>query len=173
MARHLAVLIFPLVGLVAPSQTSSKLSKIDQESLQMTVTQLKDAILHDDIQKVLTFISKTNGLTCTDTKYSYDRISNFLKDKNSHLYLSLFDSSRFSKLCGSNYSPEYPAISEKEFFTRATNTSIDITSPKNGWAFVVYKSQTKGHYQREWTFHKENGQWKIAEGFIIGNCSCG
>jgi hypothetical protein len=172
--RNLLIKAAIIVGSAAASCYGGQpLSAQDRSSIQLVVTQLKEAILQEDTHKLLSLISNQIGLTCTDSKYSQKQISGFLKDKTSYLYLSLFDSKGYSQRCGGNYPPEFPAISEKEFLSKASRPTIEITPIEAGWAKVVYKSETKGHYQREWVFHKESGSWKIAEGFIIGNCSCG
>lgn len=163
-----------IVGSVAANcNCAQPLSVHDKSSVQRVVTQIKDAILQEDIPKLLSLISNQFGLTCTDSKYSHKQISSFLKDKTSYLYLSLFDSKGYSQRCGGNYPPEFPAISEKEFLSKASNPTIEITPIEAGWVKVVYKSNMKGHYQREWILHKEFGSWKMTEGFIVGSCSCG
>jgi hypothetical protein len=169
----LIALILLFVGLASAAQTSKPMSQTDQENLHQVAVALKDAILHEDVEGVLRHISQSNGLTCTDTQIPYRQVKKDLHNKKSHLYISLFDSTRFYKLCGHQYPGEYPAISDKEFFTKASSVSIEIKSIEDGWAQVTYKSQIKSHYPREYTFHKEGPSWKLREGFIVGRCSCG
>jgi hypothetical protein len=157
----------------AAASTPTPLSHPDRESLLKAAVDLKEAILRQDIDGFLHHVSKLNGLTCTDTQIQYQQIKKDLHNKESHLYMSLFDSTRFSKQCGHQYPREYPAISDKEFFSKATNMSIEITRAADGWAQVTYKSETKGHYPREYTFHKEGSDWKLTEGVVVDSCSCG
>jgi hypothetical protein len=173
VAQILVALALFFMGVAAAAPTYASLSQADREKLRKVAEQLKEAILHEDVDGILRHVSKTNGLTCTDTKIPYQQVRKDLRNKNSHLYMSLFDSVRFSKQCGHEYPAEYPAISDKEFFTKAANESIEIVSIADGWAQVTYKSQTEGLYPREYSFHKEGQDWKLIEGFIVGSCSCG
>lgn len=168
----LGIVISLFIG-VAEASTPTPLSQADRDNLLKVAVELKETILHEDINGFLHYVSKLNGLTCTDTKIPYQQITRDLQNKKSHLYISLFDSARFSKQCGHEYPEEYPAISDKEFFTNATTLSIEITRVEDGWAQVIYKSATKKHYPREFIFHKEGSDWKLTEGVIVGSCSCG
>jgi len=87
--------------------------------------------------------------------------------------MSLFDSARFAASCGKKYPPAYPAISDREFLATA-NPGAAITSLGDGWEKVTLTSAVKGHYAREWYFHKEGRTWKLAgASLILGRCSCG
>lgn len=156
-----------------PPNTAEVLSEANQKEIRAVALKVKEAILDENVDEFLRHVSPSEGLTCTDSNYSYKSIERFLRDKNSHLYISLFDSVRFSRQCGNEYPPEYPAISEKEFF-RAANDSVQITKLDNDWAKVTFTSSVKSHYPREWYFHREGGTWKLAGGsVVIGSCSCG
>ena len=134
---------------------------------------LKEAILNEDVDGILRHVSKSNGLTCRDTQIPYQQVRKDLQNRNSHLYMSLFDSVIFSKQCGYEYPAEHPPISDKEFLSTAANESIEFESITDEWARVTFKSQTKGPYRREYSFHKEESGWKLTGGFIVSRCSCG
>ncbi len=169
----LAALILLLAGLASATTTPEALSPTDRDKLLRVAVELKEAILHEDVEGILRHVSKSNGLICTDTRIPYQQIRKDLHNKNSHLYMSLFDSASFSKKCGSEYPAEYPAISDKEFFTTATSESIEIEPMGGGSAQVAFKSKTKGRYPREFLFHKEGREWKLTDGFVLSRCSCG
>ena len=171
--RHLAAATLILAGLAYTAPAAQPLAPSDEEDLRKTALELKDAIVHEDVQGILRRVSRSKGLICTDSRISYQQVQKDLHNKNSHLYMSLFDSARFAKRCGGQYPPAYPAISEKEFFTAVQNDMIEIARVGKGWAQVVFKSKTEGHYPREWVFHKEGGQWRLSDGFIVSRCTCG
>ena len=168
----LAALILLFAGLASATMTSEALSPTDRDKLLKVAVEVKEAILHEDVEGILRHVSKA-GLICTDTSIPYRQIKRDLHNKDSHLYMSLFDSARFSKQCGSEYPAEYPGISDKEFFTTATSESIEIAPMGGGSAQVTFKSKTQGHYPREWLFHKKGREWKFTDGFILNRCSCG
>jgi hypothetical protein len=163
-----ALSIFAVALDAAPrSQTSS-----DEAEISAAVARVRKAILETDVPELLGNLSRT-GLTCTDTKYSYNEVKRFLKDTKSHLYIGLFDATAFSARCGDEYPADYPAISDREFL-RTANPGFEITAMGPGWVSIRITSPLRSHYQREWSFHREAGRWKVAGGsFIIGNCSCG
>jgi hypothetical protein len=152
---------------------AQELSAADQNELRMVAIELREAILKENVDGIVKRLRTGHGLTCTDTLIPYKQVKSDLYNKNSHLYMSLFDSVRWNKQCGSHYPPEYPAISEKEFFSRTIDEPIEITALKDGWAKVIFKSKNKSLYPREWYFHKEGGVWKFGDGFIVSRCSCG
>jgi hypothetical protein len=168
----LAVSIF-FFGVASAAPTTESLSLIDQQDLRRVALELRGAILHEDIARILRHVSRSNGLGCTDTEIPYKQVEKYLHEKKSHLYMSLFDSSRFSTQCGNDYSPEFPAISAKEFFGAESDQTLEIVPHTRNQAQVIFKSRIKGHYQREWEFKKEGKEWKLVYGFIVGNCSCG
>jgi hypothetical protein len=149
-------------------------SQLDQQDLRRVAEKLKTAILKEDIDGILRHIDP-DGLRCTDTKVPYQQVRRDLHNKNSDLYLSLFDTARFVKRCGRGYPSDYPAISDREFFSRAENETIEIEiSERNKErAKVTIRSSVKGHYPRELYFHKVAGKWKVSHGFIVGSCTCG
>jgi len=156
----------------APFSFSPRPGPRPQRDIRRVAEELKAAILKEDIEGILRHIHP-DGLTCTDTKNSYQQVRRDLHNKNSHLYLSLFDTARFVKRCGRGYTSEYPAISDKEFFSRAENETIEISESAKDWAKVTIRSSVKSHYPREWDFHKFAGKWKVTEGYIVGTCTCG
>ena len=161
------------LGARRQSRTVKPLSVVEQNMLRAIAQKVKQAILDADVEGLLGHISKTSGLTCTDTNYSYGEVRAFLHDKRSHLYMSLFDSAEFARRCGSDYSSEYPAIADNDFL-RTANQSVTIARLDNDWAQVTFTTPIKNHYPREWYFHREAGTWRVASGsFIIGSCSCG
>jgi hypothetical protein len=146
---------------------------IDESRLRAAIASVRTAILAEDARTLLQNISKVASLTCTDTRYTHEEVGAFLRDRASHLYISLFDTSTFSKQCGGQYPAEYPAISEKEFL-RSANESVRIVRLDAQWAEVTLTSPVPTHYPREWYFHWESGAWKLAgRSLIVGNCSCG
>jgi len=154
------------------AQNTRTFSIADERQIRRAVVALREAILKEDLKQLLRQISGA-GLTCTDTDYSYKMIKAFLTNKRSHLYMSLFDSARFSQQCGSGYPVKYPAISEQEF-PQTANDSVRIVRIDSNWARVTLTSPNPRHYPREWSFHREGGTWKVAGGsWIVGRCACG
>ncbi len=149
------------------------LGAYEQAQLHESVMKIKEAILTENINELLKYISSEKGLSCTDTEYSYEEISTFLQNKNSHLYLSLFDEAGFSKLCGSEYPQEYPARSEKEFL-KTVNELLMVSKLEEDWIQVTMTSREKRRFPVWWYLHKEGGTWKASSGsFVIGSCTCG
>ena len=171
-AATVTVLIVLAQALVVMAGPSEALSKADDDMLRRTAEDLRAAILREDAESVLRFVSSA-GLGCTDTQVPYSRVKRDLHDKNSHLYLSLFDSSRFSKRCGTQYPPDFPAISDRDFFLSTRDGPVEIHPLGDGMAQVVFRSDRKDLYQREYDFRKEAGVWKLVYGLIVGSCSCG
>jgi hypothetical protein len=170
LCRVLALVAF---GVCASATDQATLSAHDREVILKTVDALRAAILSGNADAFLQHVSTTQGLTCTDTKYSYKDITRFLADKRSHLYMGLFDSPSFAQACGREYPPEYPAISDREFLKTA-NAAVTITTVRKGWVEVTINSPVPSHYPRMWYLHKEGEAWKLAgDGVIIGSCSCG
>ena len=156
----------------ALAQNTRTFSIADERQIRRAVVALREAILKEDLNQLSRQISGA-GLTCTDTDYSYKMIKAFLTNKRSHLYMSLFDSARFSQQCGSGYPVKYPAISEQEF-PQTANDSVRIVRIDSNWARVTLTSPNPRHYPREWSFHREGGTWKVAGGsWIVGRCACG
>jgi hypothetical protein len=154
------------------SQNTATFSTADELHIRQAVRVVKEAILKEDVGVLLRQISD-QGLVCTDTNYSSTRIRAFLENKKSHLYMSLFDSKRFSAECGSGYPSQYPAISEQEFL-RTADDSMVIVRLDPDWAQVTLTSRNVRHYPREWSLHRDNGKWKLAgNSWIIGRCACG
>jgi hypothetical protein len=171
-SRIFAVLIFVIVG-CSEKKDVRQLSESDKENIRVTATEIRKAITTNNAKRLLEFVSDAHGLSCTDTEYTHKEIQSFLKNKNSHFYISLFDNNRFAKRCGNDYLGEYPAISEKEFLQSA-NSTITIIPLENDWVEVVIESPIKSHYPRQWYLHRENQAWRISgSSFIIGSCSCG
>ena len=160
------------MGLASAAPKPAQFSRTNQDNLRKVAVKLKEAILHEDVDGILRYVSESNGLTCRDTQIPYQQVSKDLHDRNSHLYMSLFDSVGFSKKCRYEYPAEHPAISDKEFLSTAANESIEIVSITDEWAQVTFKSQTKAPFRREYSLHKEGRGWKLTGGFIVSRCSC-
>jgi hypothetical protein len=144
------------------------------EDLRGVVMQLRRAILDADTAAVLRHVSRQHGLTCTDTQTPYPQIQRDLADKQSHLYIGLFDSAAFARRCGAEgYQAAYPAISEKEFFAAAPDAPFEMRQVKPDWATVIFRSPVKTHWPREYVFHRERGQWRLTDGLIVSRCTCG
>lgn len=175
-AQILLALAILFVGLASAAPKPAQFSRTDRDNLRNVVVNLKEAIIHEDVDGILRHVSKSNGLTCRDTQIPYQQVRKDIHDRNSHLYMSLFDSVGFFKKCGYEYPAEYlaehPAISDKEFLSTATNESIEIVAITDEWAQVTFKSQTKAPYRREYSFHKEGRGWKLTGGLIVSRCSC-
>ena len=145
----------------------------EDKEIRAVVERVKVAILAGNAQALQREISQNEGLECTDTAYGYAQIKAYLKDRNSVFYKSLFDTSKFRAECGAEYSTSYPAISEKEFYAKASN-GVLVESLGENWAKVIIRSPVQSHYERELYLHKEGKVWKVAGGsFVIGACSCG
>jgi hypothetical protein len=170
LTSALAFLFCAVLGNPASAQ---EISPADRTELLKVVTELREAILLENINGILKHLRPGHGLTCTDTLIPYKQVKSDLQNKNSHLYMSLFDSKTWREQCGNHYPPEYPAISEKEFFSKVTDDPVEITPLKDSWAKVTFKPKNTSLYPREWYFHKEDGAWKFGDGFIISRCSCG
>jgi len=170
LSRVLALVAF---GVCAAATDQATLSAHDRQVILKTVDELRAAILTGNADALLQHVSATQGLTCTDTKYSYKDITHFLADKRSHLYMGLFDSPSFAQACAREYPPEYPAISDREFLKTA-NAAVTITTVRKGWVEVTINSPASSHYPRKWYLHKEGEAWKLTgDSLIIGSCSCG
>src|SRR5438105_13385939 len=103
----------------SPASEATSFSKADEKVIIAAVLQAKKAILAEDVAGLLRLVSRTEGLMCTDTPYSFKEVTAFLADTRSDLYLSLFRSQAFARKCGAGYPSQYPAISEKEFLRTA------------------------------------------------------
>jgi len=169
----LFAIAFLASGLASAGPTDIDLSARDRADLLQVAAAVKDAILRGDSTAFLGFVSQIQGLVCTDTVYRYDKVARYLRDKGSYLYMGLFDSEHFAGQCGKDYSPEYPATSDKAFFERSPNSSIEITFSAKGYAEVTYSPGAAELYPLKYEFHKEAHGWKLVGGIIIGNCSCG
>ncbi len=173
MLRSCRLLTLLALGICASASGQDALSAQDRADILKTVEAIRAAILAGRADEVLNHISSTQGLSCTDTKYSYESIKGFLADTHSHLYMALFDSLSFARRCSSQYPPQYPAISDREFLKTA-ELSAAATLVRRDWVEVTIKSQVPNHYPRQWHLHKEGGVWKLAgDSLIIGSCSCG
>jgi hypothetical protein len=170
--HFLATMAFGCIVFGAPAH-AQELSPTDQNELRKVAIEFREAILKENVEGILKHLRQGQGLTCTDTLIPYRQVKNDLYNKNSHLYMSLFNSAKWNKQCGSHYPAEYTAISEKEFFSKTIDEPIEITALEDGWAKVTFKSKNKSLYPREWYFHKEGGVWKFGDGFILSLCSCG
>lgn len=153
-------------------EAAKTFSMSDEKTIRLAVARVRKAILDVNADELLQNISLTEGLVCTDTLYSYNDTKTFLHNKRSHLYLSVFDSAGFSRLCGKEYSLKHLA-SDKELLGTA-NESIVISRVDEDWAEVTITSSIPGSYPLEWSFHRESGTWRLAgRTFIIGTCQCG
>jgi hypothetical protein len=158
---------------ISAAQKYRPLSDTDKKQINEVVTELRRSILNQDTKAFLRQLSVNDGLACTDTDYTYKDISKFLADKNSHLYISLFDTPKFKKMCGHGYPDEFPALSEKDFLKTAKK-SIKIKQIDNDSVEVTIESSIKAHYPRQWYLQREGKTWKATgSSFIIGNCTCG
>jgi hypothetical protein len=181
MNRRLAELLVPallafsgLLGAVTQSDreaSQASPSAADQRNLQKVAAEVREAILSEDVNALLRHISRTESLVCTDTGYSYKEVKAFLHDKKSHLYMSLFDSAGFTRLCGAGYQQVYLA-SDRELL-RGTGQAISIVGISDLWARVTLTS-AGSKIPIEWYFHREGRAWKLAGGSLsLGSCQCG
>jgi hypothetical protein len=169
----LCLQVLPTFAARPGTQDKHTLSSADAQKIRDVVNETREAIRNNNTKEFLRHVSVKNGLTCTDTDYAYKDVNKFLKEKSSYLYISLFDSSEFSKRCGDGYPKEYPAIAEKEFL-QAAYESIKISKLDNDTVEVLIESPIKTHYPRKWYLHREAQSWKVTGGsFIIGECTCG
>ena len=166
-------LVWSVVASAEGVAPSPKLSETDVKAIRATVNDIRATIIAGNVKSLLVHISQNEGLACTDTQYSYTEAKAFLQDSNSAFYMSLFDTAKFRKECGSGYPPDYPAISEKEFFKTA-NQEVSIEAINTNWVKVTIRSPIKSHYERWLYLHREGSVWRVGGGsFIIGNCTCG
>jgi hypothetical protein len=172
MARRLIPAVLAALAAVAGA-CAEPLAVEDRAALTQVVVQIRAAILREDCERLLALISLRSGLTCTDSHYSHAKLVRFLRDRKSRFYQGLFDTRAFSRCCGQDPSGATPAVSEKDFFLRASGATVEITALEAGGAKVVYRSRTAGHPPRAWLFCREAGSWRMTEGFVVGGCSCG
>ena len=172
-------LIFTSAGLLVTQsdgrgeQAPRSLSAADQTSLERVVAEVRQAILSEDVDALLGHVSQREPLVCTDTAFSYKDVQRFLRDKDSTLYMSLFDSARFVASCGKEYSADSLLVCDRDFLATA-NPGLTISALGKGWATVAITSPKHDRFPFQWDFHKEHGRWKLAgRSFIIGRCSCG
>lgn len=165
---------FFLVSATAAAATSGvDLSESERVELLKVAAAVRGAILNGDVVSLLRFISKGDGLECTDSQYRYGQVAKDLRNKRSFLYMSLFNSEQFSAQCGEGYPAEYPAISDREFFAKSPNSTIEITFASKGQAEVTFHSGSSALYPRKYDFHRESKGWRLVGGLIIGECTCG
>ena len=164
----LALLIFESASAASPASLSSK----ERNDLQRVVLALRDAIVREDVPAIMKRVSQS-GLSCTDDHIAYKKVEADLQNKDGYLHRSLFDSANFAKECGAGYGPAFPAISDKEFFSSEQEQSMEVLPSSAIEAQVVFKSRIPNHYQREWDFRKEHGEWKLKSGVVVASCSCG
>jgi len=146
-----------------------ELSIHDKVAIRRAVAAIKSAILSGRTDELLRAVSPMLGLTCAGTSYSYHTVAHFLSDRNSHLYMGLFDSAALSRAC----SQDFPDVSEQEFL-RSGESTDDITKVGPGWVEVTVHSNPPTHPPRVWSLHREAGGWKLADGsLLVGSCSCG
>ncbi len=158
-----------LGGLSGAYAQASGLSIQDRSSIERTVAAIKSAIIHARTGELLQELSATLGLTCTGKTYPYHSVAAFLADKNSYLYLGLFDSAGLARAC----SQDYPDVSEQEFLS-AGDSADSIAQVGPDWVEVTIRSPLTKHPPRVWSLHRERGSWKLADGsLIVGSCSCG
>ena len=167
----MAATLFPMADHAASSDQT--LSEADAASINKTVESIRKAIVSGKVSAVLEYISRSHGLSCTDTEYSYVEAAEMLEDQRSPFYQGLFDSAGFRKECGDGYPADYPAISEKEFYASASHEA-QIELLDQNWVKITIRSPVRSRYERWLYLHREGSAWKVAGGsFIIGNCTCG
>lgn len=171
--HFVAALALLCVGMAGASETRDILLPTDEQNLRRIALELRDAILREDTNGILGHISRQSGLGCTDANIPFRSVKKYLHNKASHLYMSLFDSSRFAKQCGNSYPAEFPAIADREFFMADKDPTIEIVPLGENQARVIFRSRIKGHHQREWDFRREGKSWKLIYGLIVGSCGCG
>ncbi|MGA7712185.1 MAG: hypothetical protein WCA81_09810 [Rhizomicrobium sp.] len=169
----IVIVSIAMTPVTADATNVNTLSPVDQAQLVSTAVKLREAILHVDPKSVVSLISSSDGLICTDTQYNKAQVRKYLSNVNSILYQGLFNAARFSRRCGAGYPRETPATSEKAFFETTPNGSIEIKLVSGAYATVKFVSPKAAYYPREYTFKKEGTNWTLVEGFIIGSCTCG
>jgi hypothetical protein len=148
------------------------LSAGDRRDVLQTAARVKAAILQHDVSAIMSYISKSEGLTCTDTRYTLRQVSRYIHNSNSELYLGLFDTSQFTRQCGAGY-PQNSPKAESDFFAHMADAETKITFESKEYAEVSFYSHLPGYYPRQYMFHREAGRWRLVSGFIIGSCGCG
>ena len=99
-----------------------ELSRAERRDLHSVALDLRDVVVKQDVERILGHVDSRTGLWCTDSEILYPDIRRDLRDPQSHLFQSLFDTARWSHRCGHEYSSEYPAVSDAELFRDATDT---------------------------------------------------
>lgn len=157
------------VAQAASSESKLTISADDNAAIHEVVINARKAIVNENPEVLLKYISVENGLRCTDTNYNFSEIKKFISNRDSYLYIGLYSTEKYSAKCGN----EYSKVSDKEYF-RSVSDIFTIQLDEPDWVTVYFASSTvKGHFPRAWALHKENGSWKILGGsFLIGNCTC-
>jgi len=158
---------------ISGATKTSAVSPADRANLIRVAVGVRAAILRTDTRALVGLVSPSEGLECTDDRYTIAQVQRHLSRTSSVLYEGLFDAARFSRRCGASYPGEHPAISEKAFFESAPGGVVEIEFVKNGYATVRFSSPRPRYYPREYSFKKERGEWKLVEGPVIGSCACG
>jgi hypothetical protein len=156
----------------APAAPATALSPADEAALVKAATELRSAIVAKDVSKILQHVSRS-GLVCTDTRYSRKEVEADLRAKNGYLQRSLFDTARFTAECGRMYGPQFPWISDRDFFLADQDARLEVKAYSANEAQVVFRSRIPTHYPREYDFRKEGESWRLVSGMILRGCSCG
>lgn len=156
----------------AQAGTAATLEAAEKAALLKAATDFRAAVVAKDIKAILSHVGRS-GLGCTDTQYSLEKVEADLRSKNGYLHRSLFDTARFAAECGSMYGPDFPWISDRDFFLADKDNAIEVKVHSATEAQVVFRSKIKGHYPREYDFRKEDGSWRLIYGVILGGCACG
>ena len=149
------------------------LSPQDQEAVLRAASAVRDAILHEDSVAILALVSHAHGLYCTDDIYKFADVARFMRDRRSHLYMSLFDTAGFQRACGNRYPAASQPISDRQFFASAPKIFMKVATFGKDTAEVTYSTSELGLDHVEYLFHREGQAWRLTGGFIIGDCTCG
>src|SRR5688572_14147647 len=91
-----------LIARSRPDHSNSTSNKAIEVELTQIVHEMREIILKEKADQLLQYIDP-EGLSCTDTIFPYSEVVKALKNKNSPMYLHLFDSKKVKEKCGHQY----------------------------------------------------------------------
>lgn len=131
------------------------------------------AIRTGNVRSLIEFMSRKEGLECTDAKVPFRDIRQSLANRQSILYLSLFDSKNLVARCGGAYPADAALTSDREFFENSPTSPILIEWVSDAKDYVTVKYESGAYPSRKYTFHREPSGWRIVSGLLAGDCTCG
>lgn len=155
-------------GIVHSPRTAEMGKAKREKELRQISIEFKEAVLKNDVQTILKYISKKHGVTCVDDLIPYKEVEQDLHDPNSYLYLYLFEPQRYNEEFGKEDVIRPMAV--KEFFQRATDLRIEVgfMEPERfgfKWAGIHYGSSISQFGVNVYLYRRDDGEkWTISSG---------